>query len=157
MIFAGITGETINADEMKAPMRRIYGTEKVHQEDILNILKSPRFTETYGGQRLECLTFTGMSLARIKTIRDSLVAKDPAYRMSVVLNTGSRSSPDPNVWHAVALTSVDEQIVRFHDPAVDRRIGGADRAVSKQLFASLWALAYNSGYLVITAPSVRSD
>lgn len=156
MIFAGITGETINADEMSFAMKRVYGTDKIHQEDVLKILRSQPFTETYGGHRLECLTFTGMSLARIKTIRDSLIAKDPAYGMFAVLNTGSRSSADPNVWHAVVLTSTNEETVRFHDPAVNRTIGGADRVLSKRRFADLWALAYNSGYLVITSPSAQS-
>lgn len=149
MVFADITKDLVNETELTGPLKCIYNSSIVDQEELLKIFETEAFQTAYD-KTIRTISFTGMDLRSVRKICESLIRKDPDYRIHLVANIRSRTSFDKNVWHAVVVTAIGEDSVTFHDPASDSSRGRPDDTLSKAEFMQRWASTYNTGFLVIS-------
>jgi len=96
--------------------------------------------------------FKGMDLPKIAQIAQIVKAKQAAD-VFVVLNLNSEAAVDGVLHTNVLLELDDNDTVITHDPAKDPAFGMAYKQLDKGKLHSRWAVAGNSGYMVIVPES----
>ncbi len=142
MIMHALTGWQATEGALAAATGPFNNNSMLAPDELyLDTLRTPYFAD-----RVRVASFIGADLDFVSNMAGIIRRKRPDATVFALLNIGSPSITNNNVWHTALLGAADQKRVYVHDPKSTEQDG--DHILTKPGFARLWTRAQCRGHLI---------